>query len=64
MPVGRGETLRILGLGLREVDGRVLYSAAWLDDRRADSTGKRSESIRELVGRSKVTSTSQTQTTR
>ena len=51
MPVGRGDTLRMLGLGLREVDGRVLYSAAWLDDLRADSTGKRSESIRELVQR-------------
>jgi hypothetical protein len=34
MPTGVRRTIRILGLGIREIDEQLLYSAAWLDDLR------------------------------
>jgi hypothetical protein len=33
----QGGTTRILGTGVREIDGQLFYSAAWLDDHCQDS---------------------------
>ena len=36
---GSGRTVRILGRGVREIDEKLLYSAAWLDDPRPGREG-------------------------